>query len=204
MTYNCNEIKKRVYEKRRKFILTLSATLLFMIVSLVLILLKISDEVTFICIVAEIVLMFVIYRMFDVQQPEIIFSKMIKGVNIKEDEYISRKTPGSGLTYRQVGGPASPEPIAPNTGANRRRVPPNIRSRVYIQLENGGIVTVSSLYKSHTALYEEGDMLLKYSGTQFPVIIGRSVSKQPCPICGEINDAVRTECAQCGLSIEQE
>ena len=202
MTYNCNEIEKRVYEKRRKFILTLSVTLLLMIVSLVLILFKISDELTFICIVAEIVLLFVIYRIFDTQQPEIIFSKRIKGVNIKEDEYISRKAPGPGLKWRQVGGLASPAPIAPNTGANRRRVFPNIRSRVYIQLENGSIVTISSLYKSHTALYEEGDVLLKYSGTQFPVVISREISRQPCPICGEINEANENSCKQCGLSIE--
>ncbi len=204
MTYNLDEIKRTVYEKRKKFIITLSATLLLMIASLVLILLKISDTLTFVCIVAEFVLFFVIYRTFDVQQPKIIFSKEIRGINIKEDEYISRKVPRNAIKWRQVGGSASPAPIAPNTGANKRREPPNIRSRVYIQLENGNIVTISLLYKSHTELYEEGDTLLKYSGTQFPIITSRNTSKQPCPICGEVNDALSKNCAGCGLSIVQE
>ncbi len=204
MTYNCDEIKKRVYEKRKKFIITVSVTILLMIVSLVLMLLKISDELIFICIVGEIVLLFVIYRIFEVQQPGIIFSGEIRGENIKEDEYISRKVPALGLKWRQVGGQASPAPIAPNTRANKRLLPPNIRGRVYIRLENGDIVTVSSLYKSHTDLYEEGDMLLKYSGTQFPIIISRNPGKQPCPICGEVNDDFIKECTRCGLSIEQD
>ncbi len=204
MTYNRDEIKRTVYEKRKKFIITLSATLLLMIASLVLILLKINDILTFVCIVVEFVLLFVIYRIFEVQQPKIIFSKEIRGVNIKEDEYISRKAPGAALKWRQVGGSASPAPIAPNTGANKRQQPPNIRSRVYIKLDNGNIATISSLYKSHTELYEEGDTLLKYSGTQFPIITSRNTSKQPCPICGEVNESLSKKCAGCGLSIDQD
>ncbi len=204
MTYSLDEIKRTVYVKRKKFIITLLATLLLMITSLVLILLKISDTLTFVCIVVEIALFFVIYRIFEVQEPKVIFSKEIRGINIKEDEYISRKAPGAALKWRQVGGSASPAPIAPNTGANKRRSSPNIRSRVYIQLENGNIVTISSLYKSHTELYEEGDSLIKYSGTQFPIVISRESSKQPCPICGEVNDNLSEKCAGCGLSIEQD
>ncbi len=203
MTYNCDEIRKRVHEKRKKFILTLTISLLLMAAALVLIFLNISDALTGVCIVSEIVLLFVVYRIFEVQQAGIIFSKEIRGVNIKEDEYISRKATGPALKWRQVGAPASPAPIAPNTGANKRRRPPNIRSKVYIQLENGDIATVSSLYKSHTALYEAGDILLKYPGTQFPIVISRSTDRQPCPICGEVNDNFKKACAQCGLSIVQ-
>ncbi len=52
---------------------------------------------TFICIIAEIMLLFFVYRIFEVQQPRVIFSKEIRGVNIKEDEYISRKVTGPTL-----------------------------------------------------------------------------------------------------------
>ena len=148
-----------------------------------------------------VLLLFALYKIFDVQSPSIWFSKEIRGVNIKEDEYVSRKTPGPGLSWRQVGGPASPQPFAPNTGANRRRTPPNIRSRVYLQLEDGNIVTISTLYKSHTELFVEGDTLLKYAGTHFPIVVSREMQKQPCPICGEVNDMSADACHNCGLSI---
>ena len=199
--YDLEEIKKIVKQKRKMLITEFAIIITLMIAALILLLLNISSTVTFICIVAELALLFAIYKIFDVQSPSIWFSKEIRGVNIKEDEYVSRKTPGPGLSWRQVGGPASPQPFAPNTGANRRRTPPNIRSRVYLQLENGNIVTISTLYKSHTELFIEGDTLLKYAGTHFPIVVSREMHKQPCPICGEVNDMSADVCHNCGLSI---
>ena len=199
--YDSKEIEKIVKQKRKMFITEFAIIIILMIAALMLLILNINSTVTFICIVAELVLLFAIYKIFDVQSPSIWFSKEIRGVNIKEDEYVSRKTPGPGLKWRQVGGPASPAPIAPNTGANRRRTPPNIRSRVYLQLEDGNIVTISTLYKSHTELFVEGDTLLKYAGTHFPVVISRDMQRQPCPICGELNDMSRDACQNCGLGI---
>ena len=199
--YDSKEIEKIVKQKRKMFITEFAIIITLMIAALMLLILNINSTVTFICIVAELVLLFAIYKIFDVQSPSIWFSKEIRGVNIKEDEYVSRKTPGPGLKWRQVGGPASPAPIAPNTGANRRRTPPNIRSRVYLQLEDGNIVTISTLYKSHTELFVEGDTLLKYAGTHFPVVISRDMQRQPCPICGELNDMSRDACQNCGLGI---
>ena len=199
--YDSKEIEKIVKQKRKMLITEIATIITLMIAALILLILNINSTVTFICIVAELALLFAIYKIFDVQSPSIWFSKEIRGVNIKEDEYVSRKTPGPGLSWRQVGGPASPAPIAPNTGANRRRTPPNIRSRVYLQLENGNIVTISTLYKSHTELFVEGDTLLKYAGTHFPVVISRELQKQPCPICGEMNDMSADACHTCGLGI---
>ncbi len=174
---------------------------ILMVAALILLILNINSMVTFICIVAEVVLLFAIYKIFDVQSPAIYFSKEIRGVSIKEDEYISRRTPNLALKWYQEGGRTPPQPFAPNTGANKRRTPPNIRGSIYLQLDNGNIVTISSLYKSHTELFVEGDMLLKYAGTQFPVVVSREVDRQPCPICGEINDMSGDACHTCGLSI---
>jgi len=199
--YDSKEIEKIVKQKRKMFITEFAIIITLMIAALILLILNINSTVTFICIVAELVLLFAIYKIFDVQSPSIWFSKEIRGVNIKEDEYVSRKTPGPGLKWRQVGGPASPAPIAPNTGANRRKAPPNSRSRVYLQLENGNIVTLSTLYKSHTELFVEGDTLLKYAGTHFPIVVNREMQKQPCPICGEVNDMSADACHTCGLGI---
>lgn len=199
--YDSKEIEKTVKQKQKTIITEFAIIIALMIVASIFLIVNINSTVTFICIVAELALLFAIYKIFDVQSPSIWFSKEIRGVNIKEDEYVSRKTPGPGLSWRQVGGPASPAPIAPNTGANRRRTPPNIRSRVYLQLENGNIVTISTLYKSHTELFVEGDTLLKYAGTHFPVVISRELQKQPCPICGEVNDMSAYACNNCGLSI---
>ena len=201
MMYDLEEIEKIVKQKRKMLITEFAIIITLMIAALILLILNINSTVTFICIVAELALLFAIYKIFDVQSPSIWFSKEIRGVNIKEDEYVSRKTPGPGLSWRQVGGPASPQPFAPNTGANRRRTPPNIRSRVYLQLEDGNIVTISTLYKSHTELFVEGDTLLKYAGTHFPIVVSREMQKQPCPICGEVNDMSVDACQNCGLSI---
>ncbi|MBE6635310.1 MAG: hypothetical protein E7617_03835 [Ruminococcaceae bacterium] len=199
--YDSREIEKIVKQKRKMLITEFAIIITLMIVALVLLIVNINSTVTFICIIAELALLFAIYKIFDVQSPSIWFFKEIRGVNIKEDEYVSRKTPGPGLSWRQVGGPASPQPFAPNTGANRRRTPPNIRSRVYLQLEDENIVTISTLYKSHTELFVEGDTLLKYAGTHFPIVISREMQKQPCPICGEVNDMSDDACNNCGLSI---
>ena len=209
--YDIKEIEKIVKQKRKLIITEFAIIIALMIVALVLLIVNINSTVTFICIVAELALLFAIYKIFDVQSPSIWFSKEIRGVNIKEDEYVSRKTPGPRLTpgprskWRQVGILlGSPAPIVPNTGANRRRTPPNIRSRVYLQLEDGNIVTISTLYKSHTELFVEGDTLLKYAGTHFPIVVSRRIQRQPCPICGEINDMSNDSCHGCGLSIAEE
>ena len=50
-------------------------------------------------------------------------------------------------------------------------------------------------------LFVEGDTLLKYAGTHFPIVVSREMQKQPCPICGEVNDMSADACHNCGLSI---
>lgn len=59
------------------------------------------------------------------------------------------------------------------------------------------------LYKSHTDIYKDGDVLIKYAGTKYPIVASRDIDSQPCPICGEINRATDARCAHCGLSITE-
>lgn len=203
--YDSKEIEKIVKQKQKMLIAEFAIIIASMIVALILLILNISATLTLISIFTEVLLFFAIYKIFNKQNPKVFFSKEIKGVNVMEDDYVSIKVSGPGLRWRQIGGHAPPQPFAPNTGANtganRRRAPSNIRCRVYLKLENGNIVTISSLYESHIELFNEGDTLLKYAGTQFPVIISREVKNQPCPICGEVNDMSENSCKVCGLKI---
>ncbi len=201
MTYDYKEIAKRVSKRRKHFVACLGVVIALMIAALVLIILNLNDVTTFLSIVAELILSFVLYGIFDKHSPKVIFSKEITGINVKEDEYITRKTYGPGLSYRQIGGHAPPMPYAPNTGANKRRTPPSLRGKVYLELENGDIVILSGLYKAHTDIFVEGDTLFKPAGAKYPIVIGRSVSAQPCPLCGEVNDFASSCCKSCGLAI---
>ncbi|MBR7116695.1 MAG: hypothetical protein IKC87_03205 [Clostridia bacterium] len=199
--YDSKEIERIVKKKKTAIIIEISVILALMVAAMILLILNVNGTVTFISIVAELALLFAIYKIFDVQSPSTWFSKEIRGVNIKEDEYISRKAYGPGLRWHQEGSRPGPQPFAPNTGANKRSTPPNVRGRVYLRLDDGNVVAISSLYKSHTELFSEGDILLKYAGTQFPIVVSREMSKQPCPICGEINDMSSDACHTCGLVI---
>ena len=89
--YDSKEIEKIVKQKRKMLVTEFTIIIALMTVALVLLIVNINSTVTFICIVAELALLFAIYKIFDVQSPSIWFSKEIRGVNIKEDEYVSRE-----------------------------------------------------------------------------------------------------------------
>ena len=101
--YDSIEIKKIVNQKRKTLITEFATIVALMFIALILLIINTSSAVTFICIVAELVLLFAIYKIFDVQSPSIWFSKEIRGINIKEDEYVSRKTPGPRLSCASSG-----------------------------------------------------------------------------------------------------
>ena len=48
---------------------------------------------------------------------------------------------------------------------------------------------------------EGGRLVLQYAGTRFPIVVSRDVKRQPCPLCGEVNDKSLAECRGCGLGI---
>ena len=202
MTYSKDEIREYVKKRRRGLIFAISVILCLMLTALVFILLNLNKTLTFILLISEPVLLLMCSLVIEKYSPHTLFSGEIVGTNVKEDEYTVTRKSGPGMRYKRVGAPSfGGPPIAPSTGANKRRTPPALRSAVYLRTESGSIVMVRGLYKSHADMYEDGDVLLKYAGTKYPIVISRDTDSQPCPICGEINREGGTHCTGCGLSI---
>ena len=198
MKYDVEEIFARVSRKRRRFAIYILSTLLVMASALVVLLLGINDTLTFLMIVLEFASIAFVYVLFNRYSPFVLFSGEIKGRNVKEDEYLGQRN----VSYHGGYKPRGTHIRLLNTGANRKRQNDSvIRSSVYLELESGEIACISDLYKSSTDLYEIGDLLVKYAGAKFPVIIGRSAPRQPCPLCGEINSQNDNSCRACGLKI---
>ena len=201
--YDTKDIERRTRNNKRKFLVRFVIISALLILSVLLMLLGISKVANLISFVAFNVLIILTSRIIEKYHPAILFSKEIRGVNVKEDEYVSRSASGPGMKWYAAGDRRPhPQPFAPNTGANKKQSHPRLRGRVYLRLEDGNVAEISGLSKAHVDLYEEGDTLIRYAGTKYPVILGRSVEKQPCPICGEMNKMTSSaQCHSCGLGI---
>jgi len=199
--YDLNELRKRIATFRRAFLIIFCVLSLLMVGALVLIFLGINDTLTFSCIALEFVFLFLFYRLFCSYKPTVLFSREIRGENVMEDEYIGmRKINNFGGRYRGFGGKVR----LYQTGANKKKLTSgSIRSKVYLRLDDGSVICISDLYKSNTDIYEEGDILIKYSGTKYPIVLSRSLERQPCPLCGEINGKSDAACRGCGLGIKE-
>ena len=192
MNYDAEKISWIVEAKRTAFWRRAACLLALMAAGLVIAIIGITDYLTVLCSLLEFPLMFLLFRLIRKYNADILLKGEIKGRNIKEYEYAVQtgtRTP----IHRKL--------TVAQTFANRRASPLRLNGTVYLELEDGSITSISGLYKSHMDIYEDGDILLKYAGTKFPVVISRDVKKQPCPICGEVNDESRDECRTCGLSI---
>ena len=192
--YDIREMSRIVKRKQIRIIIKLSIIAFFLAFALVFSLLNISRAMTFSSIALVLFCLFALYRIFDTENPTVAFSKEIKGENVMEDEYITGKTSSPDLAFGSV------KPVMPSTRANRRRNGYRGGS-VYLKLDCGNIVILSGLTKAQIDLYNKGDILFKYKGTKYPVVISRDVENQPCPICGEINGSEKEACDVCGLKI---
>ena len=203
--YDPNEIKSRVSKNKQSFLTAFIATVTVMIAALILIILALDTVVTFISIIVDLAALLALYVIFNKYEPRILFSPEIKGVSIKEHEYTVRaSSKGPGMRWYAQGGRAAPQPFAPNTRANMKPSNPNLRASVYLETDSGNLTELRGLLKPHIELFREGDTLLKYAGTRYPVLISRQSEVQPCPICGEMNDMSSTACHACGLTITGE
>lgn len=199
--YDKHEIEKRVHNARGGFLGIISSIGVFSVSLLTLIIIDISDTITTLSLIGEFLLVLALYITIGKFHPSVLFSREITGKNIKEDEYVSSLPVGSSLGYRQIGSRGVAQPFAPNTRANKRRTPPNLRASVYLRLEDGTVALISGLMPIHIDIYEDGDTLLRYSGTRYPIVTNKTVMRQPCPICGEVNEMVEDACHGCGLTI---
>ncbi len=192
MIYDAEEIAMRVDKKRKVFLKKIGIISFLIISALAVIILNLNDYATVLCVLAEIPLILSFARSFTKHGARTLFSREVSGKNLKEYEYNIYGYTQSRIYHRG---------IAPRTNVNRKNVPLRLNGTVYLELEDGNIVSLNGLYKSHMDIYEEGDILLKYAGTKFPIVINREVLRQPCPICGEVNDRSTDFCKACGLRI---
>ena len=192
MEYDLNELSNRIKQRRKALLLRVSILGAIMIVMAVLSIINFNETVTFLCIVLQFPSFYSIVKVFNKLHGKIIFSRELIGENIKENEY-GIQNDGQPPIFRWVN--------TPNTYSNRKVHPRRLNGSVYIKLKDGNIKEIRGLYKSHMDIYEEGDILMKPAGVQFPIVINRKVAEQPCPDCGEINSAAEEMCSNCGLKI---
>ena len=192
MTYDIEQISISVDRKRKAFLQQAAVMLAVILCALAVIVTNFNNYATVTCIVIVIYIVFLFTkhcRKYDVKS---LFSREIKGKNLKEHEY---------NTYGKATHIAARRVNMPHTYANKKAPPLRLNGTVYLELEDGNIKSISGLYKSHMDIYEYGDVLIKYRGTKFPIVVSREATKQPCPICGEINDSSSERCRICGLRI---
>ena len=190
--YDEEKISWIIADKRRAFKIRFYIILTLMAGALIVSIVNISDYLTVLTAMLEFPLMLILLKLIKKHDARTLLSKEIKGKNIKEHEYAISGRPRT-TVFRRVN--------VAHTFANKGSSPMRLSGTVYLQLDNGNVTSISGLYKSHMEIYEDGDVLLKYAGTKFPVVISRDAVKQPCPICGEVNDNSRDECRACGLTI---
>ena len=190
--YDSKEIEKLVNAKRKNFYIKASVILCAMIISFMISLIGLNDTITVLGIVAEFPMFYFLVKTWNKSEAKVLLKGEIKGKNIKEIEY-GIQNDGQPPIFRWSN--------TPNTYVNRKTPPRRLNGNVYLELDNGSVKEISGLYKSHIDIYEEGDILLKYAGTKYPVVLSRKIDIQPCPICGEINDMSESDCKVCGLKI---
>ena len=195
MRYDEEKISWIIADKRRAFKIRFSIIVTIMLGALVVSIVNISDYLTVLCLMLEFPLIFLLVRVIKRFDAKTLMSGEVQGKNIKEYEYgVSSVGNGTGRIYRRIN--------FPSTYANKKASHPvRINGTVYLELEDGNVTSISGLYKTHMDIYEDKDVLVKYAGTRFPIVINRDVKKQPCPICGEVNDKSLDECRVCGLGI---
>lgn len=196
MTYDLEKLSWRVAERKKRFLTVLALYALMAAVGIALLFID-NKTVVFIGVVVIIVAVFAVSRHISRSRPGYLFSKEQRGINVKEHEYIANAPRGlsprrafmlRAKTYSNSG----------NASARTARVR---QAYVYLRLDDGNVIILDGLTSLHTDIYEIGDELLRPAGARYPIVIGRDVKNQPCPLCGRINAASELACAGCGLDI---
>ncbi len=182
MKYDIDDVALRVESAKNKFKATVIICALIIAVAALVAIYLPETTVVFLCAATVIGAIAYLCKYLSRNNPVIIFSQGFKGVNVKEHEYVT-----AGTRFTRYG------------GISYRYIPSRHKGDVYVQRDDGEIVVVSHLPKKHLDIYEIGDTLVCYPGTRFPVVDGRDVPEQPCPICGFVNQNGDEKCSSCGL-----
>ena len=197
--YDLEKLSWRIEAKRRKFKILASVYSIMAVTGLALAFVN-ENKIRmwgFILLGAGV---FLLIHLITKYSPLLLFSPDIKGISIKEHEYVATKVArassagGRSIAFRNTGGGS-------NAG-NAKSKRPHVRSAtVYVRLEDGEVAVLDGLTSIQTDIYEIGDELLRPSGARYPIILSRDTEKQPCPWCGRLNTQKSLECECCGLSI---
>ena len=196
MMYDLEDAARRVAKNQKHFLTQMAVATGLILISLCVMLWNFDKTATFIGGAVIAASLIWICNATIKQSPSILFSRALEGINIKEDEYVARRTQGALKGSSRV-------PHLPHTYANKKASVPRhlIRGRVYLRLEGGSVSSWSGLFPKHMDIYEEGDLLYKPAGARFFFVTSREPKEQPCPLCGAINTKQNRECTGCGLMI---
>ena len=195
MNYSTDEIREYVNysrEKLTKRLVIYTVLLLFGTAGLIF-----SKDTTLMFISVVLLLSSIILTIKATKKypPQVLWARELRGINVKEHEYLQGyQRGGFGMRSLKYGNRFR------TTRSHLDPLPSKLKAIVYLRLDDGSIKEIGELSKAHTDIYRDKDELVRYEGTRYPVIIGRRVERQPCPLCGTVNGAERDACF-CGLSI---
>ncbi len=71
---------------------------------------------------------------------------------------------------------------------------------VYVKCPSGDVKALGKFSEDALDFFNEGDEIVRFSGTRYPVILNEPPSRQKwlCPVCGEVNPDGR-DCTECGF-----
>lgn len=196
MTYDEKEIEKRIKARRRAFLIRASIGATIFAVGVIFLFL---NERKFIVSGGLLMLLalLIFYKTVNKYLPKWLFSKEIRGKNIKEYEYVT-------VAASRTRGYRSASLAKTARSANKAKRGPTVHAYVYLEVAEGKIKVLDGITSEHTALYQIGDELLRYSGTRYPIVVSREVKSQPCPLCGAVNSITASRCKRCSLRILSE
>ena len=200
MTYNEEELSRRIKKRKKEFLIKVTISLFLILAITVMLSLFTENTVIFVSVVTIVLSVVFILRTIKRYQPLVLFSKEVRGENIKEHEFVvtDRRVFRFGKSYlitkRRL--------RASDFAATRTRTKPPTSAIVYLRLSDGNVTFIDGLTNAQADVYEIGDTLYKYPGVRYPIIVGRDVDAQPCPICGTANKRGEEECINCDLKIE--
>ena len=197
MRYCEAEIKRRIAGRRRDFLVKIIAWALLDAAALTAAAIFPETTTVFVCTLTVIISAVFITKTVRRYHPKTLFSGEIKGINIKEHEFVKSNLRPT-FSARLI----MPKAKTSGFAAQRTRTKAPTSAIVYLKLENGDVTYIEHLTNAQTDIYEIGDTLYKYPGTRYPIIIGKESKTLPCPLCGTANKHIEERCLTCGLKIE--
>ena len=195
--YDLEKLSWIIADRRKRFKLWLTLYVCVFIVGAVLFFFE-NKNVMFSGIILAVISIFLTVRLLRRYSPTVLFSREIRGVNIKEHEYVQSARGGysvkRGFAMRTVR-------THSNSGHAKSRRPHVRAAYIYVREENGDVVILDGLTSRQTDIYEIGDEVLRPSGARYPIVISREPERQPCPLCGRRNGMDEACCPSCGLDV---